>query len=413
MDGKKRNLEQKINKLLKLFPVVVILGARQCGKSTIAKMSRESWKYFDLENQTDFLRIEDDPTLFFRENSDHVIIDEAQRSPKLFETLRGVVDKDRSTKGRFILTGSASFELMKNISESLAGRAAVIELAPFKVNEFFDKKLPSFYDIFNSKVSSLNLDFLKGIKIHTEHSQMKEIFLKGGYPEPVISSDDYFHASWMENYFEQYINRDIRSLYPKLDIIKYRRIISMLSSLSGTIVNKADLARSVEIGEKSVKDYIDIIAGTYFWRSLPAFQTSKIKTMSKLPKGNFIDSGLALFLQNITTLEELNNYPALGRLFESFIVEEVIRGIQATFATNLECFHVRTKAGGEIDLLVQGSFGVVPIEIKYGSSTPKRKLKFLEHFIQLHNLPYAIVINNSERVEMLTEKIIQIPAGAI
>jgi predicted AAA+ superfamily ATPase len=109
----------------------------------------------------------------------------------------------------------------------------------------------------------------------------------------------------MQNYFEQYVNRDIRSLFPNLDIVKYRRVLGMLSSVSGTIINKADIARSVEVNEKAVSEYIDIIAGTYFWRRLPAYQTPKIKTIQKLPKGHFVDSGLALFLQNIFTPDQL------------------------------------------------------------------------------------------------------------
>lgn len=413
MDGKKRNLERKINSLLDMFPVVVILGVRQCGKSTLAKMVRKDWKYFDLEDFQDFTRINDDPTLFFEENSENIIIDEAQKSPRLFETLRGVIDKKRNKRGRFILTGSASFELIKHISESLTGRVATINLSPFCTNEFLEQPLSPFYSIFEKKLSSKNLTDLKKLSIKKSYEQLKQNFLKGGYPEPVLRDNEIFYGEWMQNYFEQYINRDMRSLYPKLNIIKYRRVVSMLSTLSGTIINKAEIAKSVEISEKAVKDYMDILSGTFFWRNIPAYKTPKIKTTSKLPKGIFIDSGLALFLQQIYTMEDLDRFSSLGRYFESFIVEELIRGITATSAYNVKFYHLRTKAGGEIDLIVEGSFGLIPIEIKYGSTTPKNKLKFLESFIELHDLPLGIVVNNSRRVEMITSKIIQIPAGAI
>ncbi|MDD4973419.1 MAG: ATP-binding protein [Bacteriovorax sp.] len=413
MDGKKRNIQYKINTLLSQFPIVVILGTRQCGKSTIAKIVGPDWKYFDLENYQDYDRIHEDPILFFKENSSNVIIDEAQKSPKLFETLRGIVDKDRQKKGRFILTGSASFELIKNVSESLAGRVATLELSPFKVNEFEESPLSNFFQIFNKKIDLADLTSLKTLPIRFNHNVLKHYFLKGGYPEPVLSRNNEFHANWMQNYFEQYINRDIRSLFPGLDIVKYRRVLAMLSSVSGTIINKAEIARSVEISEKTVSEYIDIIAGTYFWRNLLPFQTTKIKTTQKLPKGHFVDSGLALFLQNIFTMDQLDKMPAIGRYFETFIVEEVIRGVQATKAVNVQFYHLRTKAGGEIDLVLEGSFGLLPIEIKYGSSTSKSKLKFLQSFIDLHNLPFGIVINNSDRIELISENIIQIPAGAL
>jgi predicted AAA+ superfamily ATPase len=413
MDGRKRNIQSKINDLLSQFPIVVILGTRQCGKSTIAQIVGKNWKYFDLENYQDFDRIHEDPALFFKENSNQIIIDEAQKSPRLFETLRGVIDKDRQKKGRFILTGSASFELIKNVSESLAGRVATVELSPFTINEFEEISQSGFFQIFNKQIDAQDLTMLKKLPLRFEHNIIKKYFLKGGYPEPVISADDRFHANWMQNYFDQYINRDIRALFPGLDIVKYRRVLAMLSTVSGTIINKAEIARSVEVGEKTVSEYLDIIAGTYFWRSLEPFQTTHIKTIQKLPKGHFVDSGIALYLQNIFTMDQLDNLPTLGRYFESFIAEEIIRGVQATNAVNLQISHLRTKAGGEIDLILQGSFGLLPIEIKYGSSTSKLKLKFLQSFIEAHNLPFGIVINNSDRVELITEKIIQIPIGAL
>lgn len=412
MDAKNRNLENKINELLNMFPVVIILGARQCGKSTIAKKIRPKWKYYDLENVNDFELINQDPQLFFKNNHDSIIIDEAQKSSVLFETLRGIVDGHREKKGRFILTGSGSLDLMKNVSETLAGRVGVVELGSFKVNEAFDKPLSHFYKIFTQKISSSSLDLLCDLNASVDHNQLMEGFFRGGYPEPFLSSYE-FQMQWMENYFNQYINRDMRLMFPKLDIIKYKRVVAMLSSLNGTIINKAEIARSTEISERVVKDYMDIISGTFFWRELPSFQSSKIKTTQKLAKGHFVDSGLALFLQNVHSKDELFNFPAVGRFFESFIVEEIIKGVQSLMTVNTQFFHLRTKAGGEIDLVVTGPFGTLPIEIKYGSSTKKKELKFLNSFIDLHELPFGIVINNSDRIEMLTEKIIQIPATYI
>ncbi len=413
MDGKTRNLQRKINELLLQFPIVVILGTRQCGKSTIAKMIGPDWKYFDLENYQDYDRIHEDPILFFKENPSNIIIDEAQKSPKLFEILRGVIDKDRQSKGRFILTGSASFELIKNVSESLAGRVATVELSPFKVNEFTELPLSDFFQIFNKTIDTSDIAFLKNIPNRFDHNTLKQFFLKGGYPEPILSKLEDFRANWMQNYFEQYIQRDIRGLFPNLDIVKYRRVLTMLTSVSGTIINKAEIARSVEISEKTVSEYLDIISGTYFWRTLLPFKTAKIKTTQKLPKGHFVDSGLALYLQNISTIDQLDKMATIGRHFESFIAEEIIRGVQATKAVNLQFYHLRTKAGGEIDLIIEGSFGLIPIEIKYGSSTKKNKLKFLQSFVELHNLPFGVLINNSDRIELLSDRIIQIPAGAL
>jgi predicted AAA+ superfamily ATPase len=414
MDGLKRYAANKISKLLETFAVVVILGPRQCGKTTLSRMIAPAWKYFDLQNPNVFDRVNSDPVLFFRENPTHCIIDEAQELPKLFNVLRGVVDTDPKLKGRFLLTGSASFDLIKSVSESLAGRVATVELAPMKMSELNLAPLSPLYEIFKSKIDRSNLSLLKDLRPTSDIATIKQRILAGGYPEPALSKDMDFHADWMESYFNTYINRDMRMLYPGLDVVKYRRVVAMLSSLSGTIVNRSEVARSVEASEKTCRDYLDIISGTYFWRDLPGFVTPKIKTTLKLPKGHFRDSGLNLFLQNVNTVEEFDLYPRLGNVFESFIVEELIRGIEVTTAArNLRFSHFRTKAGGEIDLIVQGNFGMLPIEVKYQSHTAKKNLTSLSNFIELHSLPYGIVINNCEAPSMITDKIIELPAACV
>lgn len=413
MDGLKRNVESKINRLLENFPVLVILGVRQCGKSTISKMIGKDWSYYDLEKSSHFDLIDNDPILFFKENPKGVIIDEAQLNPKIFSTLRSVIDENRELNGRFILTGSSSFELMKNISESLAGRVSIVELSTLKMNEFESEELSSFFDIFNSKLSLDNLDSLKKLTSTKNIKQIKKYLLKGGYPQPVLKDNEDYHLDWMENYFSTYVNRDMRSLFPKIDLLKYQRVIKMLSSLSGTIVNKAEIARSVESSEKAVRDYMQIISGTFFWRELPAFKTSKVKTTISSPKGHYRDSGLLFYLQNIFTPSDLSVYPKLGNAFESFVVEEVIRGVESTKARNLKTYHFRTKAGGEIDLILEGSFGLLPIEVKYHSNTTKKQITSMIQFIEKHELPFGIVLNNCDSPSMITGNIIQVPVGCL
>ncbi len=145
----------------------------------------------------------------------------------------------------------------------------------------------------------------------------------------------------------------------------------------------------------------------------PAIKTSKIKTTRSPSKGHFRDSGLLLFLQNINTQKELEFYPILGNVFESFVVEEVIRGVQAVMARNVKAYHFRTKAGGEIDLILEGSFGLLPIEIKSQSHTKKKQLTSMINFIELHQLPYGLVINNCESPSLITDNIIQIPMACL
>ncbi|MDQ5769699.1 ATP-binding protein [Thiothrix subterranea] len=411
MSDLKRNLETKINLLLTLFPVVLLIGARQTGKTTLSKQLRPDWRYFDLENAADHDFLSRDYDFFFREYPRHLIVDEAQEDPELFRHLRGVIDAKREEKGRFILTGSSSPELLQRASDSLAGRIAIVEIGTLKMNEVLQQPLPPFYRIFEQPLTSDTLDYLKTLE--NPIPDVIPLFLRGGYPEPVLVQDTYAFGLWMENYYQTYINRDIRRLFPRLDSIRYRRFISMLASLSGTIINKAQLGRSVDVQEVTIRDYIEIADKTYIWRTIPSFETSKSKSALKMPKGILRDSGLTHYLASIENREALLRSPQVGQNFEAFVTEEIIKGIQATRVTRWDYYYFRTKNGAEVDLVLDGSFGTLPIEIKLGQQTTVKQLTALRQFVEQHELPFGIVVNNNPTVQMLADKIIQIPAGCL
>ena len=304
-----RNAAAKINALLEIFPAVLILGVRQCGKTTLARQVREDWKYFDCENSNDLDFITSDMDFFFNEYPSEIIVDEAQEFPDLFRHLRGVIDSNRDQKNRFILTGSSSPELIRPASESQAGRLGIVEL--------------------------------------------------------------------------------------------------------GTIINKAQLARSLDTSEITIRDYIEIADKTFVWRMIPSYEKTISKSVVKMPKGILRDSGLAHFLANIDSREKLIRAPQVGQNFESFIIEEIIKGISCTEATNWRYYYYRTKHGAEVDLVLDGSFGVLPIEIKFGITTRSDQLTSLKRFLVDNSLPVGIVINNSTEVKLLTNNIIQIPATLI
>ncbi|OQX13506.1 MAG: hypothetical protein BWK73_12045 [Thiothrix lacustris] len=409
MSGLNRNLTAKIRLLLTLFPVVLLIGARQTGKTTLSQQLHPDWRYFDLENAADHDFISRDYDFFFREHPRHLIIDEAQEDPELFRHLRGVIDANRHEKGRFILTGSSSPELLQRASDSLAGRIAIVEIGTLKMNEILQQPLPAFYRIFEQPLTAETLDYLKTLE--NPIPDVIPLFLRGGYPEPVLAQDNYAFGLWMENYYQTYINRDIRRLFPRLDSIRYRRFISMLASLSGTIINKAQLGRSVDVSEVTIRDYIEIADKTYIWRTIPSFENSKSKSALKMPKGILRDSGLAHYLSGIETREALLRHPQVGHNFESFISEEIIKGIQATRVTRWDYYYFRTKNGAEVDLVLDGSFGILPVEIKLGQQTTVKQLAALRQFVELHELPFGIVVNNGLKIQMLADKIIQVPAG--
>ena len=395
------------------FPVAIILGVRQCGKTTLAKLLRPDWQYFDLERSRDFDFVTRDFEFFIKEHPHSVIINEAQRYPALFQELRGVVDRNRKLKDRFLLTGSSSLDLIKNVSESLAGRVALVELGTFKANETCAIGLPDFYEIFSKNINHTTINFLKRLDPVISHNQLMQAFLKGGYPEPVLDEDDRFYDAWMENYIQTYIQRDIRTLFPRLDLIKYQRFVSMLTALSGTIINRSQIGRSLDISEKAIRDYLQIAEGSYIWRIIPSYEKSASKSVVKMPKGNIRDSGLAHYIQGITQRKQLPNYPNVGTSFEAFISEEIIKGIQATDIVNWNYYYFRTRNGAEIDLILEGTFGTLPIEIKFGSMIKQRQIQTLKNFVYKNNLPLGIVINNSDDVQLVADRIIQLPATYI
>ena len=273
--------------------------------------------------------------------------------------------------------------------------------------------MPNFYEIFSKTINDTTINFLKRLDPVISHDQLMQAFLRGGYTEPVLEQSDRFYDAWMENYIHTYIQRDIRALFPRLDLIKYQRFISMLSSLSGTIINRSQVGRSLDTSEKAIRDYLQIAEGSYVWRTIPSYEKSVSKSIVKMPKGNIRDSGLTLYLQGITQRKQLPNYHNVGTAFEAFVSEEIIKGIQATEIVNWNYYYFRTRNGAEIDLILEGQFGTLPIEIKFGSLIRQRHLQTLKNFVYTNNLPLGIVINNSEDVQLVADRILQLPATFI
>ncbi len=405
----KRNMYNKINWLLSMFPAVAIIGARQCGKTTLVKALRPDWLYMDLEKPSDFNRIDLDPEFFLQQNPEHIIFDEAQLSPTLFEVLRGTIDNDRNKTGRFLITGSSSPELITHISETLAGRIATIELGTLKANEVFDKPLSPIYQLFENPLSTTFFDHLPPAALSLKDIQ--KAWYEGGYPEPVLKKSKTFYLQWMENYENTYIYRDIARLYPRLNKIAYQRFLAMLCGLSSTVLNKSDLGRALEVNEKSIREFLTIADGTFLWRQLYSYEKSKTKSLIKMPKGHIRDTGLLHTLLRITNEKQLFSDPIVGRSFEGFVIEELIKGLQSLMLTHWQPFYYRTRGGAEIDLILEGPFGTLPIEIKYGTKVAPNQLKSLENFVIDNNLPFALVINQAEKAYWLNRYIFQLPAN--
>jgi len=405
MHIKTRNIQKHILELLDNFPAVVVLGARQVGKSTLLKSLLPDAISFDLERRSDFQRVSDDPELIFREADGPYVFDEAQLAPSLFNALRVEIDRDRERKGRFLLSGSSSPQLLNHVMETLAGRCAIVELGTFSWNEGLDKPASAFCTSLSS------LEQLKTLPSLNDYAELLAQCLSGGYPEPFLNrGNELFFDQWMESYIQSYIERDIRRLFPTLNLDAYQRFIKMLCFASGDIINLSNFSRSLGVSQPTVKKYIEIMEGTFMWRTLRSYEKSQSKSVVKMSKGHIRDTGLICHLLNIHSVDDLKSHPQYGKIWEGFVIEQILKGLQDHLITHRRHYY-RTRSKAEIDLILEGRFGTIPIEIKASYSTSKNQIRTLENFVVSNQCPFGVLINNGDNIYMLSKNVIQIPAN--
>ena len=409
-----RHIQAQVQALLAHFPCVVLTGVRQCGKTTLLGTLGPQWQHFDMENSADRQQLLADADLFLRLHNDKLVIDEAQLAPALFSALRVAIDSDRSKKGRFILSGSSSPELVKQISESLAGRVALIEMAPLSVSEAWQQPPSRLYALLAQGAPVAELQAAMDSP-PLSVQQVRDYWFAGGYPEPWLSGDATFRGLWARNYIDTYLLRDIGALFPGLNRDRFRQFVNLLSQHSGNILNNADIARTLGVSEPTVRDWLHIAHNTFVWRHIPAWSQSSTKQLVKHPKGYLRDSGLLHQLLRIADSQMLATHPVVGKSWEGMVVEQLLRGFENA-GFDVQPFHYRTRGGAEIDLILQGQFGSaqwLPIEIKLTQQGDKRALRALAEFVAANDCPLGLVINNDERPRWLDDRILAIPAACL
>jgi uncharacterized protein len=408
-----RHVQTHLQTLLTHFPCVVLTGVRQCGKTTLLGSLLGNWQRFDMEDATDRAQVLADPNLFLRLHADKLLIDEAQLAPPLFAALRVAIDRDRAHKGRFLLSGSSSPELVRQISESLAGRVARIEMAPLSLSEAWQLPASRLYPLLTEGAAIADIQAAAGARLSA--SQVRDYWFQGGYPEPWLNHDETFRSLWARHYIDAYLLRDIGALFPTLNRDRFRQFIALLSQLSGSILNNADIARTLGISEPTVRDWLRIAHDTFLWRHVPAWDRSAAKQLVKHPKGFLRDSGLLHRLLRIADHDMLASHPAVGKSWEGMVVETILRGFENA-GIAVQPFHYRTRGGAEIDLILEGQFGrshLLPIEIKLAPRSDKRALRAMTEFVVAHDCPLGLVINNDERPRWLGERVLAIPAACL
>lgn len=328
-----RLLELQIKSALKTFPVVAIIGPRQVGKSTLAKaLLGEEAVYLDLEDPQD-LRVLDHAPSYFEQNANRLIcIDEIQRKPELFPLLRSFIDKHQR-KPRFIILGSAAPDLLRQSSESLAGRIKYHELKPFTALEVSDGSM---------------------------------LRLRGGYPLSYLAGSDEESFSWRKELIKSYIERDLPGLGFRRSSSLIHKVWTMLAHYHGQVLNKAKIGQSADISGEGLSGYIDMLVDTFMLRILPPHFANTKKRLVKSPKVYIRDPGLLNSLLNIGTTDDLFRHPSFGNNWEGYCIESILSVAETDFTSS----YFRTARGEEFDLVLERGGETFAFEFK-SSSAPQ------------------------------------------
>lgn len=368
-----RILYTQLSDAISRSPAVALIGPRQVGKTTLALEVGKNHNalYLDLESEQDRAKLAQ-PELYLADHQDRlVILDEIHRAPNLFPVLRGLIDQGRRAgrkAGQYLLLGSASLDLLKQSGETLAGRIAYLELAPFNILE-------------------------------TQALPPDDLWVRGGFPESLLAANATWSLRWRQDFIRTYLERDIPQFGPRIAAETLRRFWGMLAHHQGGLLNTAQFARNLGVDAKTAASYLDLLVDLLLVRRLPPWHANLGKRLVKSPKVYVRDSGLVHALLNIPDKETLLAHPVVGQSWECFVIENLITsapdGVQAYF--------YRSNGGAEIDLLLAWPDGTLwAIEIKR-SLTPKLERGFHAACTDLNPTRKFVVYPGTERYRIATD----------
>lgn len=407
MNYRKRHLEDKITHFSKQFPVVVLNGARQTGKSTLLDhLYGQTMKRIVFDPVIDIENARADPELFLQLNPPPVILDEIQYAPELLPVIKRRVDERRDKNGQYFLTGSQQFSVMKSISESLAGRAVLLNLWPLSLIEITEQldQPSSLIDLIN------NQPLPKQIRSRINPSHLPSLFIRGGYPA-TLNMDEESAMVWFDSYLKTYVERDIRTLGDIGDLQTFTRFIKLCAQLTAQEINYSHLGREIGVDPKTAKTWLAMLMSSYQWVEIPAYSGNTIKRISEKPKGYFSDVGFAAYLSSITSSEALRSHPLFGHLFETYVVTEIIKRLQ-TLPTMPALYHWRSHGGAEVDLVIEKDNYYWLIEIKLTARPMLRDTRGFSAFRETypkHQIAGQIIISGGETTFQLDKNTMVIP----
>ncbi|MCD6136066.1 ATP-binding protein [Candidatus Bipolaricaulota bacterium] len=398
----KRAIREDIENYLKYFPVLLISGARQVGKSTLA-LHLGIDNYITLDDINMYQMAKNDPKGFIEHLEKPVIIDEVQRLPQLMITIKEYVDKDR-INGEFILTGSASLSGFKDISDSLAGRIGIVELYPLSLKEKYGKE-GNIIDIFAEDLDSFLLQ-------KYDNSSIVQNIIEGGYPEILKIDNTKAKYLWFSSYIRTYIESDAKELANIRNMDKFMNMYRLCMLRSGNIFNQNELQKECGLDNKTFSSYFSVLEHTYQLQKLQPFFKNELKRLVKSPKIFAIDTGVLCHLLRIASKEEYETSHYKGDILETFVYAELLKA--NTYANNRTALsYYRTSDKKEIDFILEFSNGIVAIEVKASKSVSKSDFKHMYHLAKEipDTFSKGIVLYNGESFLKIDKDMYAVPFG--
>jgi len=378
-----RLAEPRLKALAAQFPAVLLLGPRQCGKTTLARHFVPG-RYFDLEKPSDLQVFAGDVEYALRQLRGPLILDEAQTLPALFPALRALIDESRRSHGRYFLLGSVSPELVRNISESLAGRVGILELTPFLFPEIAGRR----------------------------RAGMDALWIRGGFPDAFLAARGAEWSEWQENYVRTFVERDIGRHRLTLPSREVRRAVAMLAHLHGGLVNHSALGRSLGYSYHTVQNLLDLLEGYFLIRRLPPWHANIGKRLVKAPKIYIRDSGLLHHLLGIRHMEDLTISPARGNSFEGFMIEQIL-ALESLYRPGSSGYFYRTHTGTEVDLVLDRGQNRLGFEFKSGAAIEARDWAGLQMAIDDGVIGRGIIAYQGSRRFAVSDAIRAEPAAQL
>ena len=413
MKYRRRHLERKVRQYREVFPVLLITGARQVGKSTLLReVLGPSVPHVVFDPVVDVGNARQDPEFFLAQHPPPVVLDEVQYAPELLPVIKRWVDRDPKP-GQYFLTGSQNLALMENVSESLAGRVMVLDLPALSLAERCDHAVTvesSWIDDLFMKDAAVRLRARGRLPALASEPTLFARVWRGGFPG-ILDLADGILPDVFGSYVRTYIERDVRRVADVADLHLFSRFLALCAALSGQEVNHSQLGRELGVTAQTAGRWLALLSATFQWLEIQPYHGSTIKRIARRPKGYLSDTGLAAYLQHVSSPLALGDHPLQGALFETHVVLDMVKLLQVCGARP-QLWHWRSHGGAEVDLLLERDAMYVPVEIKSAarvtSADARGILAFRETYPRLRHGP-GVIVAAVEQVSELRDGVVVVP----